>query len=320
MLRRLPFLVSAALLAIFLQALPAAAENGKCLRFDPLHTNCLVWAQVPGDDGNNDSTDDDTGTGNVSTSKCVFFDGVEIPCTYNGATYNAKYSCYMRKITPELEKTLPILQAQRAQNPGKSPYLCQAVLDSNGGRPMIEVGEFMWIADGEIQIDPREAARRVLLSLGIQAIDIGLSPRLKGGANGQAYVGIPVWMWAANPTGKTIGPISAHNGSFGVLVTGQARLTEVAWKMGDGATIHCKGPNAAGKTYQESYGVTDSPACGHRYKKMSGTGQSGRYSISATSYWEFTWQAGGMQGVIPFNVTNNTTLPVGEIQVVVTDG
>jgi hypothetical protein len=319
MLRRLAAIVSTLAIVVVglcASAPLASASGGQCRQWNESHTVCLVFIEVPHDEPGDPGDDGDGSTGSASTSKCVFVDGVEIPCTYFGAPYNSKYACYMLKITPAQVAANPILSAQAPENPGKTPYLCQSILSTDG--PMIEAGDFVWLDPAEVAIDPREAARQVLLSLGIDAINIGLSPRLKGGANGHAYVGVPVWMWAANPSGQTVGPISAHNGNYGVLVTGEARLTDVTWNMGDGHTVHCKGSNAAGKAYQVSYGVTASPMCGYRYMKMSSDSKNGRYSISATSHWEFTWQAGGMQGMIPLDVTNNTTLPVGEIQVVVT--
>lgn len=319
MLRRLAAIFSAlAIVAIGLWASAplASASGGQCAQWNESHTVCLVFVEVPHDEPGDPGDPGDTH--NAGSSKCMFF-GEEIPCNAYGGHYRGDpYNCYMVKATPAQIASSPQLTAEAPKNPGKSAYLCQTVVSVWNGQPTIEAGDFIWIDDGEAAIDPREAARQVLLSLGIDAIDLGLSPRLKGGPNGQAYVGVPIWMWAANPTNNTVGPISVRNGNFGVLVTGEARLTEVAWNMGDGHTVHCKGSKASGKVYKASYGVTDSPACGYRYKKMSSSSESGRYAVSATSYWEFTWQAGGMQGMIPFNVTNNTTLPVGEIQVVVT--
>lgn len=80
--------------------------------------------------------------------------------------------------------------------------------------------------------------------------------------------------------------------------------------MDDGTKLSC----GKGKEYNDVYGVTDSPACGHRYQKQ------GRYTVRATTYWQAAWSGYGQSGVIPFTLYATRYVEIGEIQVLVTNG
>jgi hypothetical protein len=149
--------------------------------------------------------------------------------------------------------------------------------------------------------------------MGLKAIIIGIVPEPKPGRIG--LVGMPTWMWVAQPSANTWGPITRTASAGGVTVTATAKVSKVVWSMGDGSSVTCTSP---GTPYQDSYGKRSSPECGHTYTRTS-LGQPGdAYHVSATSYWVVTWAGGGQTGIIDLDFTANTQIKVGEMQVLVT--
>ncbi len=118
-------------------------------------------------------------------------------------------------------------------------------------------------------------------------------------------------MWIDNPTAETAGPITRRVTSSGVTVTLDATLASVEWDMGDGTTVTCAGSAATGTAYVDTYGLTESPSCGHVYER-----QADPYTITATSFWEVAWTDGVASGVIPVTVQNTTTRTIGELQAI----
>ena len=78
--------------------------------------------------------------------------------------------------------------------------------------------------------------------------------------------------------------------------------------MGDGTTVTCQG---AGTPYQDSFGKTESPDCGHRYEK-----QGNPYTVTATSHWVVDWHGAGQSGTFTLDLTNETQIVVGEAHVI----
>jgi hypothetical protein len=95
-------------------------------------------------------------------------------------------------------------------------------------------------------------------------------------------------------------------------VTATAKVTKIIWTMGDGTTVTCTG---AGTPYQDSFGKRSSPTCGHTYTKSKAD-----YLVLAHSFWVITWTGGGQAGTINTDFTQTTTIHVGELQVLVTNG
>lgn len=150
-------------------------------------------------------------------------------------------------------------------------------------------------------------AARAVAQMGLHAIDIGIVPEPKQGSVG--IIGLPTWMWVADPSPSTTGPITRSVSERGFTVTATAKATRVVWRMGDGATVSCLG---RGTPYKDSYGRQPSPNCGHTYTK------SGRYTVQATSYWTVEWEGIGQTGEIPLDFTADTAITMGESQVIVT--
>ncbi len=140
--------------------------------------------------------------------------------------------------------------------------------------------------------------------MNLKAIGIGLLPEPRPGSVG--LVGMPNWMWVANPTANTWGPITRSASAAGWTVTATGQVSQVSWDMGDGQVVVCTGP---GTPYEDSYGKAKSPTCGHTYTRQ------GSYTVRATSHWVITWAGIGQAGTIPMDLTQTAAVTVGEAQV-----
>ncbi|MCA0296532.1 MAG: hypothetical protein LCH96_14720 [Actinobacteria bacterium] len=154
------------------------------------------------------------------------------------------------------------------------------------------------------RVDPEAIARALLAQMELKPIDMGMVPR--EGANRMALVGLPVWMWVDDPTRATWGPYSISAG--GISMT--ARATKVVWDMGTGDKVTCD----KGTEWTKADGKKKSPTCGYVYDKQ------GRYEVTATSSWRADWRGYGQSGTFRFALQSDRSLPVGEVQVVVTSG
>lgn len=146
-------------------------------------------------------------------------------------------------------------------------------------------------------------ARTLLARLQLEPPKIGWTPTAAGG---MGYVGVPTWLWVADPGELTWGP--ATIGLSGVTLT--ARVESVSWSMGNGDVVRCA---SAGTPWRKGMGGGPSPSCGYLYQ------QQGRYTVTATAHWMARWSGYGRSGAIPLNLSQERTLEVGEIQVIVTN-
>jgi hypothetical protein len=107
-------------------------------------------------------------------------------------------------------------------------------------------------------------------------------------------VGFPVWMWV---DGEVWRDFEAHAAVAGVSVSVVAHPKQVAWTMGDGATVVCRGPGTAWDPADPHQQRTD---CSHIYQFVSAGKPSGRYQATVTVTWSISWSAStGQSGVLP---------------------
>ncbi|MFI6424907.1 hypothetical protein [Promicromonospora sp. NPDC050880] len=134
-------------------------------------------------------------------------------------------------------------------------------------------------------------------------------------------IGLPIWLWIANPAENTTGPIvrTAEGGSLSVTATGT--LDRVEWTLADGngttvGAISCDGANAAGTPYDGRNSAEPSPTCGFGADLNS---SPGNLTLAGTSYWVVEWQSSnGESGQIPFtSTTNSAQIRIGELQALV---
>ncbi|MGI5189368.1 hypothetical protein ACQEVI_14610 [Promicromonospora sp. CA-289599] len=163
-----------------------------------------------------------------------------------------------------------------------------------------------WAPVPEGSINVEQVARDAFARANPTEIPIGIVPENEPGRVG--LVGMPVWMWVQDPGERTIGPLTATADAGSATVTSTGRVADIDWDMGDGTTITCQG---AGTVYQDSFGVKDSPDCGHRYTK-----QGDPYTVTATSHWVVNWHGAGQSGTFTLDLTNETQIVVGEAHVI----
>lgn len=153
----------------------------------------------------------------------------------------------------------------------------------------------------------RTLADQAIALMKLRAPKLGIAPKDAPGSVG--LVGLPVWMWVEDAGKHTMGPVTASASSGGHTVTANAKVTKLTWDMDDGTTVTCTGK---GTKYDTSFGVTESPDCGHMYDAM------GEYDVSVTATWSIAWSGLGQSGTIPMELERSTTIRIGEAQAVVT--
>jgi len=145
----------------------------------------------------------------------------------------------------------------------------------------------------------------------LRAIDIGIVP--EPGPTSVGLVGLPVWMWTEQ-TANTWGPLTRTATAGGISITAAATVQRVDWDMGDGTTVTCTTP---GTPYEDHHGDQMSPDCGYKYTQTSVGLPGNAYNITATSHWNVEWSGGGASGQITVELTAETQIRVGELQVLV---
>ncbi|WP_340457488.1 ATP/GTP-binding protein [Streptomyces sp. A475] len=149
----------------------------------------------------------------------------------------------------------------------------------------------VWVPDGAAPgapvIDPEVVAQQAVDSMKLVGPDIDINPK----PGGKGLVGMPVWM-AVGQSPTTYGPNSASATAGGVTVTATAKVKSIVWNMGDGTSVTCSGP---GTVYRKSFGMKQSPDCGHVYKQTSDSA-GGKFKVSATATWAVDWQVAGGGG------------------------
>jgi hypothetical protein len=160
-----------------------------------------------------------------------------------------------------------------------------------------------------VPVSPQRAAYIAFARLKLTAPrpQIGPAPSLNRWK--MAAVGYPLWLWAEGNTNPA--PVSDSAG--GLFVSLDANVSKIVYDMGDGTKVTCAGVGTRWGPWVTAGQA--SPDCGHVYKKPSLP--KGSYTVTATTYWSVEWTVTGQTGVIPFVQSAQTTIPVGELQVLV---
>lgn len=140
----------------------------------------------------------------------------------------------------------------------------------------------------------------------LRAPEIGIVPEDEPGRVG--IIGLPTYMWVADPGPSTWGPITRTAAAGPWSVTATASVERIDWDMGDGTVVTC---TTVGTPYVDAYQEQPSPDCGHTYT------EDGDYTVTATSYWVIEWTGLGQSGTINFDVSDSTGITMGEVQVIV---
>lgn len=158
-----------------------------------------------------------------------------------------------------------------------------------------------------------DAAAALVGSFNPEPIQIGMAPRENvDWGNRRSYVGVPIWMWVADPSPTSWGEYSWSGSMGGQTIDFRAQVSTVTWNMGDGTTVTC----GLGSVYSATYGNTPSPTCGHRYSHTSKDQPAGMYTVTATSNWTISWSSAtdGSTGTLTASATALTLLEIRELQ------
>ncbi|MEU4385980.1 hypothetical protein [Promicromonospora sp. NPDC023805] len=147
-------------------------------------------------------------------------------------------------------------------------------------------------------------------------------PSSNGASSSVGAIGLPIWLWIANPAPNTTGPIDRSSPpGLGLRVTARGTLDRVEWTLTteNGATvgaISCDGPNAAGTTYDGRNSAEPSPTCGFGADLNN---SAGNLTLTGTSHWIVDWEStNGESGQILFaSEPNSTQIQIGELQAIV---
>jgi hypothetical protein len=271
---------------------------------------CLVTVTDPGSDGGDGGStapgESGAGTENVGNEPAVCRYGeLEVPCQTEGYVWDAWRMCYSKLADPQPSADDPVWEGRtEGVIISCTPPYC--VVEGVGTDDCYNDLYWAAAAPGASGPSPRELADRAVDAMNLRAITIGIVPEPVAGSVG--LVGMPTWMWAAEPSESSTGPITRSASAGGTTVTATGRLERILWSMGDGSTpVAC----GAGTPYADSHGMASSPDCGHHYTEQ------GRYIVTATSYWTVEWSGGGQSGSIPLQFEDSTQITMGEAQVLV---
>ncbi|WP_331720021.1 ATP/GTP-binding protein [Streptomyces sp. NBC_00147] len=194
----------------------------------------------------------------------------------------AKPQCEATKMVPQPPAGSPLWEGHK---PSDGAVYTRGCL--TGPNPAIDI---FWSANPPAAnaIDPKIVAQMALDKMTLAAPRIDINPK----PGGKGLVGMPVWM-AVDESPTTYGPNSATATAGGVTVTATAKVKSIVWTMGDGTSVTCNGP---GTVYRKSFGMKQSPDCGHVYKQTSTEQPGGKFKVTATATWAVDWQVAGGGG------------------------
>lgn len=164
-------------------------------------------------------------------------------------------------------------------------------------------------APPRVVVTPEQVAYMAFARLSLKAPKPSIGPAPSGNRWDMAAVGYPLWLWGEGDPHPA--PVSDSIG--GLFVSLDAHVSKIVFNMGDGSHVTCQG---AGRKWSKSVPAGQkSPSCGYIYSQPSLP--KGTFTVTATTYWSVDWNVTGITGVIPFLQSASTTVPVGELQVLV---
>lgn len=170
---------------------------------------------------------------------------------------------------------------------------------------------------------PAQAAAVLARTFRLVPIRIGMAPELKVHADDPAgstayrrtWVGIPVWLWAADRTPLNYGPYEQTATLGGITVTARAAVTQVDWTSSDGQQVACGPGTVFDAAAWSNRSAQPSPTCGLEFTRTSTDQTDGVWIVTGTSHWSVTWTGGGQNGTIQLeNLTATTPVTVRELQ------
>jgi hypothetical protein len=269
-----------------------AGVPGQCTKgTDPW---CTSSGSVPGAQGSAKTG----GSGGGCT-----WGGQPFPCTDPDYGSYLGNGCYFAPYASQ-----PSTRPPSGDDPSKGVWGVKSCYTAPGSGTVMQL--IVWRRNPAPSMTPAQIAQLALAKLHLLGAQIVVAPQ-PGGAGA---VGLPVWLSTAVSDG-TWGPQNASDTEGGITVTVTARASRIVWALGDGGTVSCNNPGTA---YEPRFGMAASPTCGYVYAVPSSTPAHphGRYTITATTYWTVDWTGGGQSGVLTPTSQAQTSVEIGEVQVV----
>lgn len=282
----------------------------------------VIPCKEDGSDGGDGGGDPGGGDGGPQVCRDL---GEVVPCSTEYGGWNG--DCYVRNASPQPPAGDP---AWEGHEPGDGIVLectSPACAEAGGDVTTCEGHSYHWSADPATPVGPtaEELAQEAVAAMNLSTGQPGSTPPSSTGTPGSVgAIGLPIWLWIANPAPNTTGPItSPPQPGVGLSVTATGTLDRVEWTLTteNGATvgaISCDGPNAAGTPYDGRNSAEPSPTCGFGADLNN---SAGNLTLTGTSHWVVEWQStNGESGQILFtSPPSSTQIQVGELQAIVRD-
>jgi hypothetical protein len=298
---------------------PTIIGGAECVKYNAANV-CTIVATVPVDtEGTRDPVTGFTPAPPVCAERSATGEYKVIPCEFMGGWWSNSRQCYVKYGAVQ---GAPLI----SPDPAGAWYDCLDAVEALGLQCTDEqiaadprVCDYLRFRDrffslysppGITVMAPGQAAAIFAASFPLNPITIGLAPDPNVDGS-RSYVGVPVWMWAENPTPDTFGPYTESGTVGGLNITATATVTSLLWTMGDGSTVACA---TGGTPYDPGLGFTDSPNCGHRYSQTSASQPGNRFPITATSQWDVVWAVGEVGGTINVTTVAESSVEVRELQ------
>lgn len=295
MLRRLLLGLIGAVLLVPVTGGAARADVTCPAGYVPVGSYCLLDLESGGGEGDSGGGGSGSGGGGGSdTVRQCYSRGVEIGCTSTWGYWDAGRGCYVEPASPQPAKSDGVWD-------GKTDGL---IYDCTVPGASVNYVSQFWSAAAPVTVSAAVLASQLREELPVSPVEIGIVP--EPGPDSIGLIGLPTWLWVADPGPETWGPQTRSLSSGGVSVTLTAQVTSIRWEMGDGAVVRCSTP---GTPYEDRFGAIPSPTCGHTYT------QQGVYAVEATTFWTATWTSNtGESGVFEWQMGSSTTIQMGEAQ------
>lgn len=327
-------LIALLLLVVLSAALtePArAAERPVDCIWNGFSYDCTTQVSAGGAAGSSTPADPDTsvseaGTLTAGPTTCEV-DGATVPCATDDGAFVQSDLCtgYVR-----------LADAQPAPPPGEvagsgawysCTFPCTAVEGADPVCDLTGVGGVDYWSEtpppGVERYTPAQAAAVLARTFRLEPIRIGMAPARKvhdddppgTAAYRRTWVGIPVWLWVADPTPLTYGPYEQTATLGGVTVTARASVTRIQWRSGDGQQTTCGVGTVFDPQAWVDRAAEPSPTCGIEFQHTSASAPGGSWTVSAASRWQVEWSGGGENGVIDLtDLAATTPVVVRELQ------
>ena len=260
------------------------------------------------DGGGGDSDGGDEGDNSGGGPQTCERFGVEVPCSSEYGAWNGR--CYVRNASPQPPAGDP---AWEGHEPGDGVVLectTPACAEAGGNLENCPGHSYYWSAEPAAPVGPsaEELAQSAVVAMNLSMGQIGSTPPSStSNQNAVGTIGLPIWLWIANPAENTTGPIVRRAGEAGALtVTATGTLDRVEWTLAaaNGTTvgaISCDGANASGTPYDGRNSAEPSPTCGFGADLNN---SPGNLTLTGTAYWVVEWQSSnGQSGQILLYVT-----------------